>query len=548
MKRRKKAVSATGAGAAGSHLPSVPPVPSAAPGGTRFAVLFAGLALFALYSLLSYLSRGPESWWFIDFVAEGNIYWGDDAYRFFLARSAWHNPDAWWFNFTLPVALLGDAIVTTISGNQLLLARFIKAALTVLAVGFVYLSCLRLGLRRHMAFLGAGLLALMPLYFFVSMSFFAEAWLGLLIPAALWAHLSGRKLLACTLVALLPLVRIEGIFFVATVGLVALQQRDWRSLTVLLAPGAFYGLLVMAGPGLMPWSGWRFEMMKVYAAAGDWYGGVFPRIFKVFFLPWLLMAIIGLWLSRAGPVAAYAAGTVLMVVFVVVSALLEAANFEPRYLSPVMPVLAVGGAVFLDRAEAAVRRSTGRAAAVFALLVLAGSSLVAQFFSLYVFDHLRTNAFQHGRLPEAVRKAPLALGTYFRRFDREQLDAYREYAAVVTRMLEKNPGIDTVVVSDFVVFYFLEPDRIPRHVRVVFALFGRGRLEPILGTGQTAGYFAHPPFFARFSYQAPWQDRGLMLYLDQIPMAAYPYHWNVRGRHIYLFAGQQMSPSLVAVP
>src|SRR5690606_23988998 len=71
-----------------------------------------------LYIGLSWLVSGGERWWIIDFVNGNNIFYGDDAYRFFLARSAWQDASLFTYNFDLPAALILENVVVSLTqGN-----------------------------------------------------------------------------------------------------------------------------------------------------------------------------------------------------------------------------------------------------------------------------------------------------------------------------------------------------------------------------------------------------------------------------------------------
>lgn len=504
-----------------------------------FAIGAALILLFIFYCTLSFLSRGENYWWFIDFVAEGNIYWGDDAYRYFLARSAWLNPQLYFFNFDLPFSAFADGVVTSFSHGSLLYARWIKAAFTVSAVALFCRTLLLLGLGRTIGFIGAALLALNPLFFFVSTSFFGEAWLAFLVVLALYFIAAKRSTAANVAVSLMPLARPEGIFFVGAFLFVSVVRRDWRRAVLVVVPGIVYLICILTiGPGLNAYSSWRFEMMRVYEGAEGWYGGPISRIFNVFALPVLLTAIAGWGLASVKVVRPFFFAAAVVILFVVLSAVFKTANFEPRYLAPVIPLVLVGWAAFinyiLEAAGGLKRKGFGAlVAAVFSLYVLQ-----SEIFSLYVFAGVRDYFFEFGRLPDEVVEHPLSMRTYFKGMSKEEIDGYREYAGVATRMLRLNPAIETLVVSNFLAFYFLDPKEIPPNVRVVFSIFGRGRLDHIIGRDKAVGYFSTYPYFGYFQLKPPTKEEDLLLYLDFVPLANYPYHWVVKGHDIFLFEGE----------
>lgn len=504
-----------------------------------FAIGAALILLFIFYCTLSFLSRGENYWWFIDFVAEGNIYWGDDAYRYFLARSAWLNPQLYFFNFDLPFSAFADGVVTSFSHGSLLYARWIKAAFTVSAVALFCRTLLLLGLGRTIGFIGAALLALNPLFFFVSTSFFGEAWLAFLVVLSLYFSVARRDTAANIVVSLMPFARPEGIFFVAAFLAVSVLRRDWRRAVLVLAPGIFYFICIVAiGPGLSAYSSWRFEMMKIYEGAEGWYGGPISRFFNVFTWLVLLGGIAGWAVLSVKVVRPFFIGAALVILFIVLSAIFKTANFEPRYLAPTIPLVLLGWAAFTNYIFETFRRLKRKNWGILFASVLSFYALQSEIFSLYAFAEIRDYLFEFGRFPDEVVERPLAMRTYFRGMSKEEIEGYHEYAGVATKMLQLNPAIQTLVVSNFLVFYFLDPKEIPPDVRVVFSIFGRGRLDSIIGRDKAVGYFSTYPYFGYFQLKPPTKEEDLLLYLDFVPLANYPYHWVVKGHDIFLFEGE----------
>lgn len=501
--------------------------------------IIVALALLVVYSSITWLARGDIEWWFIDFVSGGNVYWGDDAYRFFLAKTAWTNPEIFWFNFVLPVAVAFDGILVSLGEGSLFWPRALKSIPLVASLFLVHYSCLHLGVRRCWALLASTLLGLVPLYVFVSLSFYGESWLVFFVSLALYFLASGRFLLAAVVVGLMPLIRIESLGFVASFALLSLIRKDLRSLIIVFSPGSIYFLAILIlGPGVTEFLAWRFEIMKVYDAVGVWYGGKLSQIIDVLYWPWLLAAVIGLCSRLARPVFPAFAGAAFIVLQVSSSLVFETGSFESRFLMAAFPLMAVGLAIALESQQRYWQlKGFGRmfvgVASGFALLLLWSNLL-----SVHVFKELKEYVVAHAEIPASVKSQPLSMETYFKRADTEKLSGYREYADVVTRMLAKNPAIKTLVVSDSNVLYFLNPDRISKEVNVVFPLFGYPSLDPVLDGAVTFGYFPKAPFASYYSLDYPKEGDELLLYLDDMRLETYPFHWRVEGSDIYLFSAQ----------
>lgn len=506
--------------------------------------IITALVLITVYCVLAYLSHGNDEWWYIDFVSGSNIYWGDDAYRYFLARSVWHNVDVFWFSFILPGAAFLDGVVTALSSDSIFYARALKSLPVTASIFLVYYTALRLGAGRAWAGCGAALLACMPLYVLVGLSFYGEAWFAFLVALSLYLVSHQQWRWAAVIFGLMPLVRLEGLYFTGGFVVYALAHRDWRNAVLPLVPGLVYGLLVIVlGPGIPVFLAWRFELVKVYEAVGIWYGGALSQVFDIFFWPWLLCSVVALCSSRARALLPCVIGMAGVFLFqVAISIILEIGRFEPRHLVALCPVLAVGFSLFMTgQGEFWKKR---RAGLVFKVIApgFVITILFAQLGTLHVVKELHAYFAANLALPEVVRAHPFQLATYFKKADAETVDGYREYADVAMRMIELNPSIETLIVSSPHVLYFLDPARIPDSTQLVFAVFGKRTLDPVLGRNGSAGYFASPPFFSRFSLGYPRPESRLLLYLDEMDLPRYPYHWNVRGNDIYLFSGKRIVP------
>jgi len=505
--------------------------------------LLSALLVF-FYIIIAWVARGDEQWWYIDFVNGANVYWGDDSHRYYLARSAWLNSDIYWFNFVLPLAIFLDAILTTISSDSLFVARALKSLPLVASLFFLYFSCRNLGVKRSWSFLAVGLLAFTPIYVFVSLSFYGESWFVFFVSVTL-LFLSQKKLfLAAVVIGLMPLVRIESLDFVATFAIFTWLRKDFRAFLTVFAPGTVYFLLIVtAGPGVEVFLSWRFEMMKVYQGVGLWYGGEPVEIFDILFFPWLLLAVYGLFLKEARPIWVISVGVALIILHVILTLIFETGSLEPRFLVVAFPVMTIGFALALSRIEILLSNIKNATLAFSSVAIF--FILYSNIYSIHVVKEIVTYFSENYAFPESVREDPLNIETYFRRADKEKVSGYREYANVAMEMIEKNPEISTLVVSDPNVLYFLDPNRIQGKAVLVFALFGWKTLSPVIQGDLTYGYFAQPPFSSYFHIDMPENGKELLLYLDSMGISGYPYHWEVKGNDIYLFSAHRVDDAKI---
>lgn len=503
------------------------------------------LALAFFYGFIISHVHGNGAWLYVDHVAETNIYWGDDAYRWFLARSAWINPDVYWFNFSLPAWVLLDGSVAALGQGDLLHARYIKAMLTAVSVFLVYRTCLTAGVARWSALGAAILLAIMPLYFLVGMSFYGESWLLVLVAVAMYCQVHGHRRLLLVSLAVMPLVRPEGIFWVLVFSSSAIFQGRWKELAVLILPGFLFFISIFIFSDIGAFIRWRVEAMAIYQGHGMSYGWtpISAGFFEIFPAPLLLAAVIGMFLSKSRGLRGFYVGAALAAGYWLFTVTDNRALVEPRYFVATMPVLSVALAVFLDGLPSVSWLGRLHARAWQAVAVAMGVAvLLCYFYSLTVVRMAVTAGLQDQRVLQYL--ADWQQGGKFASLSVEEKAYYEEYADVAMRMLQMNPDIKTLYVGNVQAFYFLDPGRIPSDVRVVFSTLTRGGFAGVISDDRAAGYFAEPPYFGYFNLTDPTLERDKILYLDSFPEAmAYPYHWRVGGSRangpndIYLFGG-----------
>ncbi|MCC2636547.1 MAG: hypothetical protein K0Q68_266 [Moraxellaceae bacterium] len=507
--------------------------------------LYAVLAMAIFYGFIINLIHGDGEWIYVDYVAKSNIFWGDDSYRWFLARSAWINPDVYWFNFALPVWTFLDGVVATLSRNDLLHARYIKGALSATSIFLFYRTCLKLELSRWSALSAAFLLATMPLYFLVGMSFYGESWLLVLMAVSMYCHVHGFKRLFLLAIAVMPLVRPEGFVFVLVFSAILIYQKKWKEVLVLVSFGSAFFVSIFFFSDISSFFNWRIESREVYQRQGTSYGWAPGNagFFDIFPPPLLIPAFLGVLMAKGRSLSGFYLGAVLVVVYWVVSISGNRALAEPRYFVVVMPVLLLAFATFLDQLPSLSmlkKRSAGVARGLAVVSVIA--VFFCNFYSLTVVRMVALQGLKDGKFLTYMKDWDR--GGKFFSLSLEEKYYYKEYADVATRMLQLNPDIKTLYIGNVQTFYFLDPHKIPKDVRVVFAVQIRRNFFGVLAENETAGYFSSPPYYGYFNMTDPTYEREKILYLDYFPgYENYPYRWRVGGSRlngpndIFLFGG-----------
>ncbi len=492
----------------------------------------AGIALFAIYTWLAVLVSGGSQWWQIAWAGGFYILSGDDAYRFFLAQSAWIEPGLYNQGFVLPLALLLDGTLTTLLNDHLLGIRVIKGMITLSALVLLYRTCCRLGVSAWISGLGAVLLATMPLYLWTAMSFYGEAWLAVLVCVAGWAVVCNRPLLLACVVAGMPLVRPEGIFWLIPFVLERLWRKDVTSVLVMVAPGCGYFIYLLLAPGgFDAFFSWRLDLrafLNKIEFSSD------PMVFfKVVSSLWILVGLLGALQSRARPLWPWIMGGYLWVAQLGIAiGVVGKADFESRYVVPALPVLALTFALGLDWLYTRVARYGVPARlglCVLMVLVVAGNFQQVTPAKL-LLDHRRETGewprFQSSSIPTAV----------FGYYNAEGLDNMRVMARFIENTLIENPLIDTLVVADTNLFYFLQPNALPAHVSVGYSAAFWPYFKRLLGPEILAVFPRGTQKIAYYTIEEPaFSGKPMLLYADRMNEFDYPHLW-YRGAHqVYLF-------------
>src|SRR5690554_550189 len=223
------------------------------------------VSISAFYAGLSWLVSGGQEWWILDIMRGHNVFYGDDAYRFFLAKSAFSNPELYRYNFVLPAALVLDGAISFILSGDLFSMRVAHGVLVALALACLWRTGKRIAIPSFSLSMMVVILILSPRFSFLSISFYGEMWLGAAVCFMLLFAAEKKWLCVAIIAGLTPLMRPEGIFFVATLFVYFVRSRAWREIAILLLPGVVYALHIIYAfyPDLQTYLDWRMELRKV---------------------------------------------------------------------------------------------------------------------------------------------------------------------------------------------------------------------------------------------------------------------------------------------
>lgn len=503
-------------------------------------VIFCLFSVF--YIFLAWIVCGGERWWIIDYVDNSNIFYGDDAYRFFLARSAWINPDLYSYNFALPGFLVLDGIVTSLAGGDLLWARCIHALLGAAALCVVWDITRQLGINRYIRLAVLLVMGLLPRYALMSLSFYGEVWLGFALCFLIWFFLRRQFLIVAILASLLPLIRAEGIFFLAPLFAYMLLKRRWKEAALMILPGFLYFLyLNIHFASLQDYGYWRFELRRILSKLvlnrGKW------DIATTYSL-WLTVPALlgGLFtpIRRLWPVLL---GAFLYLAFIEINYLAGLQTYEDRYTYILIPVIVILWGGFFSWAWNKIPP------AIFGKGVRASAVMVLAF--VVVVQHVG-NMLQVKRSMQAYGLVRMASymwdGEWHRMFSfytPSQTRSWQLLDQKIEKMLSRDHGIDKVIIFDSGLYYFLNPYAIPQYVTVGYLTSGYMVFYALLN-GQV--FIQHPggKMYNYLHYGRPDFHRGerRLLCVDLMPLQNYPFSWTAGGYELYMFAyAESLSPA-----
>lgn len=501
--------------------------------------LFLGFSIF--YVFLAWVVCGGDKWWIIDYIDGTNVFYGDDAYRFFLARSAWINPDLYTYNFVLPAFLLLDGMVVSVAGGDVFLSRCIHALFGALSITIIWQSGRLIGINKVVMFSAVMVMGLLPRFSLTSLSFYGEAWLLFILCFITYLYLTQRYLWVSIFASLLPLIRPEGMFLWVPLWASMLWNKRWKEAAVMLLPGLVYFIyLNVALQSLSDYGYWRIELRRILnklvlnKTPWAWLDTYSLLLLLPSFLGFLYKPVRVLWPLLLG------GGLWFFWLIILIASSLS--DYEDRYTYILIPIMVILWASFIawawDKMSALKISNKWLTSGV---LVCALVVVLNHFYNMYM-------------IKESLRLvgAPLVLksvllgewGRIFMHNPQDDIKAWKNAASKIEDLLGEDENIDKVVIFDHSFYYFLNPYKIPSHVTVGYATNGY-RVFHILFDGQIFAQHPGGKMYSYIDFSKPEfvSDERRVLYVDIMPLSGYPYTWKFAGHEMYLFSYKEsLSP------
>jgi hypothetical protein len=489
-----------------------------------------------LYIFLAWAVSGGETWWILDIINGTNVFYGDDAYRFFLAQSSWLNPSSYTYNFILPAALALDGAITLLAGGDLFLSRSIHGVIGAFGIFLLWDSGKSLGLNRFVMIAACVIIGLIPRHAFTTLSFYGEFWLGFFISLSLWLLVHRHYMFLAVISGIFPLLRPEGIYFFSCLFFFFTFQKRWLNAAISLAPGLIYLVfLIVFCDQVRDYMHWREELknilIKIPFNYNQW------EILNTYSAFLIIPAILGFFCKgsrRVWPLTVAAAAWVVILQSLV---LIGLAKFEERYMHSVLPVVVLLWAFFLSwvwgRLNIVLKSkvlSIGFVVVLTAIVVLQGIRQLTQ---------IDLKIQKHGTAWVIDRAIKGEWERLFIHHDYAAMAARKTLANTIHNTLDLDRSIDRLIIQDPFLYYQLDPQSIPHHVVVgfpattymIFHLLMDGQIFIQHNEGRHYDYiqFGEPDFR---------KGERRALYVDQMPITGYPHTWQYEGLlyELYLFS------------
>lgn len=495
------------------------------------------LVFLFFYMWVAWLVSGSDKSWEIDYIGFFNVFYGDDAYRFFLARSAWLDGSLYAYNYMLPANLVLEGAIVSLANGDLFGARVLHAALATVTLYFIWRSGRLIGIKPSVMLVSVAVMGFMPVYGFVSLSFYGEFWLAFLLSASVFFFLKRKYVLVSILFSVLPLVRPEGIFFLIPLWLFMVREKNWLAAVLMLLPGFLYGaFLFFSLPDPLVFGAWRIELRKLLEKV-PLTSYPFNMMLQSYSWLYLLIILTGFFYSPIRKLWPFMLGSFLWLFYLIVLIALGLSDFETRYtysLIPVMSILFASGLSLLS-----FHLLKPKSAAVIPLV--AGLIIIAQHF--IKMDPVRI-AIEEDGLHLAVTR--LLEGNLFDVKSEKEVASWKVMAENIESLLKEDEGIDKLIMFDAPLYYYVDPGDLPENVQVSFPAMGYLVFHVLLD-GQIFSQHPGGNMYSYFKFGFPSFDKSekRLLYAGKMPMPSYPYRWDEEGSSVFLFSyNQSLSPDV----
>lgn len=501
-------------------------------------LLLASLTCIAFHTWLAWIGtvQGSSSWTFA-LIEGSNLLGIDDAYRYFLSFYAFKEIAIYTWDYVLPVATFFFGVITLIVNDNIFAGRVIVLLVNMTGYYALYRSLRLTGANLWPSTISILIIAFMPVQSIMSISYYGEALLFTFTAFAMLCYL--KKLwLACALLAsLLPLIRPEGIFLLAPFSIYFLIKKQYIYFITSGLSGFLFYLFISYHSGVLTLSlllDWRLEIRSI------WKTFIMPNtynnfgMFSTYNALWIVGAHAGFFLPSLRKHWPLWSGSILWSVFYTGMVVTGMSSYESRYFAACYPAFVMGFAFFIQ--YFLNKRKTGTYNYWPAAGLLIASFVFIEHFLQY--DPLKARFGAGSRWP--INQVPV-IHDNFTPYSEEQIISLQLMAKTIGDIIEQHQEIDTLMVFEWPILYFLKREIIDSGIKLQFAPIPQEVTTPSTG----GSFFTYSQYGRKFRYYNPTDIRqqgidGIALYVGSLKMPYMnpvyhfgPYPLNIIGYHDY---------------
>jgi hypothetical protein len=492
----------------------------------------------SLYLWLIYMTSWGNRWWFLDTVDNvlmlGSV---DDAYRFFIIRGAFLHLSYYNWSYIFPLQLVMDGGLSWLLHHNLFVMRLIHGWLYLLSLVSMIFSVMAVTRNRFLSFSSFLLLALMPACLFISFSFYAEAWMVVIVIWLIYAFAHDDPWLIVALSGLGSLTRPGGAWFAGFIALYFFLRKQYTKAVLALTPLAIYLFWVVVSAGWQNFKHWRevFTSMRTQANSALIQSMMDPwSLFFSYGLVFFTFVALGLCNKKAWRFWPLILATAYWIWHWMHDAWMGHGKMEARYFVPIAPVLVLLWACGMEWLWQQCRKMPKRhiriAASLIVLITLTGF-LMQQAQINYVLGNLL-----HGRLP-GWKQVEYGIGTTNPGYQQVRQEIINlVYRATAPSTPDR---VDTILLpsSSSWLFYYLDPQQIPPDVTLGYVPDFDAQKQGLDILNNVYAQFGEGSRYALYDFYPPRPGEKLALYIGYM-RGVKPSRVIMNSVPVYLFAYQ----------
>lgn len=476
----------------------------------------------------------------IALIESSNLLGIDDAFRFHLSRYAFSGIEIYSWDYVLPISTSIFGLIVSITEDSIFISRMIIIFISFTGYALLYLAIKKAEIRTKHTIPALLILILMPVQIAMSMSFYGESLLVFCMSLTAYLFLSRRYTASAITASLLPLIRPEGIFLLAPISVYFILKKRTRDFIITGAAGFIFLIFLITyfSGEISLLTDWRLEVRKVWKTFLMPNSQMLTGPISTYNIFWVIPGIYGCTLTPVRKYWPIWLGAYLWAAFYMYLVQADMASYESRYLCAAFPATTLGFAAFLNYG---LERIKSRLSLYGDSIFYIGAGLTVFILAEHFLqlDPIRAPLTGGNRLPIPGMQV---MNQGFYRYTETEMDNLRRAAKKIESLSTTFKEIDSIIVYDYVIFYFLTRKTISTGVQIELAPVSQP-ISNIATGGSIFSYSQNDRRFNYYNFSDPREpSQGLAIYVGPLEsdflLPEYTY-----GNHSIYVVGYQRNNS-----